>query len=915
MTGVTFAGTYYAGITLSNATTQNPATLTGGVTITAGSSAADGTGLFGAGTYSWSFANQGTISSTGSVGVGVYLAEGGAVTNGVAGATSGLIEATSLGVYIDRVVGSVANFGSIESTTGKGVFLRGGGSVVNGQSGASTGLIAGGFIGVSIYRGPGSVTNFGAIEGGQSAGLGVELFAGTVLNGAGALITGAYGVGAVGGAATVGNAGTIEGGVRDGVALLYGGYVRNAGASPTAALITGNYSGVLITGGAGTLVNAGSVGGSRVGVQLDAGGTLTNAMNAAITGGYGALFYDGALTGTPTFAGSLTNLGTIEGSSVDGVALLADASLVNGASGGALGLISGATYGVLIESTAATLRNYGTIEGLTGVYGRAVTANNIIYAPDATIINAGTIEGTGGIAVSLFDSTDLLVVEPSARFIGSIQGGSGRLELAAGIGALGGFGGSITGFDAVTIDPLGTWTLAGSIGRATTLVNDGVITVGAGTSLQALGAVTAANGSAGLIDIGPSADALLLASVGADEEVVFAGTGGRLDLADAAAFAAPVSGFLAGDTIGLMDAPPSALTFAYAGSASSGTLTLKENGQPYAALTLDGGYTAASFRLAADPNGGTDILTTAPPCFAAGSRILTRRGEVEVQALVAGEQVITADGRAVPIVWIGRRHVICREHAEREQVLPVRIRAEAFGPRRPHRDLLLSPDHAVAAEGVLIPVHCLVNGKTVLQESVERIDYFHIELPRHDLLVAEGLAVESFFENGNRDRFTSGAGLRRAAAGGAAESCAPLMLSGAAVARMRQRLMARALLLGHAGGTLAVIAEGRAFTAARVSGLRHTFLLPEGTGELALLRGCEVALAGLLVNGRPIALDSRWLGEGFHSIEQRRHRSWRRFEALARLSLPAAASDGSRVLEALLHRLGRSLPEPLSQVA
>lgn len=914
MTGETLTGTYDAGVTLSNPSAQNPATLTGAITIANGTDAASGTALFGGGTYSWSFANQGTVSSTGSVGVGVYLDDGGAVTNGVPGSTAAVVTASTLGVYINNTAGSVANFGSIESTYGRGVFLRGGGSVVNGQSGQTTGLISGGFIAVSIYRGTGSVTNFGAIEGGQSAGLGVELYAGQVINAAGALITGAYGVGAVGGAATVDNAGTIEGSQRDGVALLYGGYVGNAGSSPTAAVITGIYNGVLITGDPGTVVNAGSIGGTKVGVQLDAGGSLANAANAVITGSYGVLFYDGALSGTPTFAGSLTNLGTIEGSSVDGVALLADASLVNGTAGAALGLISAANYGVLIESTTATLRNYGTIEGLTGVYGRAVTANNIIYAPVVTLINAGLIDGTGGTAVSLFDSNDLLVVEPSARFIGGINGGTGTLELAAGIGALGGLGTSITGFDGITVDPLGTWALSGLVGATTSLVNDGVITIAAGTTLQARDNVIAASGSAGLIEIGASADAGLLAAIGADEEVYFAGAGGTLDLAEASAVAGPISGFLAGDTIDLMDASLSGLTFGYSGNTTAGTLTLKENGTAYAALTLDGGYTAASFHLAADPNGGSDILTTAPPCFAAGSRILTRRGEVAVEALMAGEQVITAAGRAAPIVWIGRRVVFCRGHREPGQVMPVRICAEAFGPGRPHRDLLLSPDHAVAGEGVLIPVHCLVNGRTILQEPVDRITYFHVELPGHDLLVAEGLAVESFFDNGNRARFTSAAAMRGAGLRASPESYAPLMLTGAAVARMRQRLLARALLLGHAGGTLAVLAVGQAFSPARVSRLRHSFVLPEGTREVQLLRGCDVALAGLLVDGRPVPLESSALRDGFHPIERRRGRSWRRFEALAGIRLPAPPAPAPVLLEVLLHPLPAS-PARLSRVA
>jgi len=34
----------------------------------------------------------------------------------------------------------------------------------------------------------------------------------------------------------------------------------------------------------------------------------------------------------------------------------------------------------------------------------------------------------------------------------------------------------------------------------------------------------------------------------------------------------------------------------------------------------------------------------------------------------------------------------------------------------PARDLLLSPDHAVFIDGVLIPVRYLINGSTIVQE-------------------------------------------------------------------------------------------------------------------------------------------------------------------------------------------------------
>jgi len=65
------------------------------------------------------------------------------------------------------------------------------------------------------------------------------------------------------------------------------------------------------------------------------------------------------------------------------------------------------------------------------------------------------------------------------------------------------------------------------------------------------------------------------------------------------------------------------------------------------------------------------------------------------------------------------------------------VQAEAFGARQPYRDLLLSPDHAVFVDGVLIPVKYLVNDTSVTQVPMEHVLYYHVEVPQHSILLAE----------------------------------------------------------------------------------------------------------------------------------------------------------------------------------
>ncbi len=149
-------------------------------------------------------------------------------------------------------------------------------------------------------------------------------------------------------------------------------------------------------------------------------------------------------------------------------------------------------------------------------------------------------------------------------------------------------------------------------------------------------------------------------------------------------------------------------------------------------------------------------LKTQIACFAAGTRVATVDGEVPVENLSAGASVRSVFGGSVCVTWVGRRRIDCSRHPAPELVWPVLIAAGAFEAGQPRRDLYLSPDHAVYLRGALVPIKLLINRTTIRQVEVPTVTYYHVEVARHDIVLAEGLPAETYLDTGNRSAFENG---------------------------------------------------------------------------------------------------------------------------------------------------------------
>ena len=303
-------------------------------------------------------------------------------------------------------------------------------------------------------------------------------------------------------------------------------------------------------------------------------------------------------------------------------------------------------------------------------------------------------------------------------------------------------------------------------------------------------------------------------------------------------------------------------------------------------------------------------------CFRQGTRIATPQGNVAVEALSVGDSLLLANGDIATAKWIGFRDVDARRHPEPRDVWPVRIAPHAFGVTKPSRALFLSPDHAVSICDILIPVRYLINGATIEQVPVDKVQYYHIELERHGILLAEGLSVESYLDTGNRSAFTNGGSSVQmhpefALSVWESEACAPIVSDGEQLDFVRQFLLQRAAELGHflTFEPDVRLVVGSTVLKPDITGPVHCFSLPASSCGIRLLsrfaipahvradsrdyRQLGIAVSRVLVDGTSIALSDARLSSGWHDVEcERNEPVWRWTDGDAGLALA-----GVRLLE------------------
>ncbi len=143
-------------------------------------------------------------------------------------------------------------------------------------------------------------------------------------------------------------------------------------------------------------------------------------------------------------------------------------------------------------------------------------------------------------------------------------------------------------------------------------------------------------------------------------------------------------------------------------------------------------------------------------CFARGTRIATPWGETLVEGLKIGDVLRTPDGREVDIKWIGTRTMVPMFNPA-DRLEPVVIRKGALGENVPHSDLVVTADHGMIIDGMVINASALVNGRDIhfleYRALGRAIEYFHIETENHDAILANGAASETYLDIPGRQFF------------------------------------------------------------------------------------------------------------------------------------------------------------------
>ncbi|MGX7345507.1 Hint domain-containing protein [Acetobacter pasteurianus] len=270
-------------------------------------------------------------------------------------------------------------------------------------------------------------------------------------------------------------------------------------------------------------------------------------------------------------------------------------------------------------------------------------------------------------------------------------------------------------------------------------------------------------------------------------------------------------------------------------------------GNPYNQVIL-------SYTELADGSYKIDGGTTSYTCFLSGSMIRTPEGDVAVENIKIGDEVVTFDWKnnrevTQPVVWVGKSHAFAYANMPDDEAgYPVRVQKDAIAEGVPYKDMLITPEHCLFFEGKFVPARMLVNGVSITYDkSITSYEYYHVETEQHSVITADGMLTESYLDTGNRSSFRQEgkvASLRNAAKSWENDAGASLCVDRAFVEPLFRKLEARNKDLASSQASveltqdpdLHLITEsGAVIRPVRHDGPRYSFMLPANIASVRIV--------------------------------------------------------------------------------
>nr|WP_294916670.1 Hint domain-containing protein [uncultured Neokomagataea sp.] len=525
--------------------------------------------------------------------------------------------------------------------------------------------------------------------------------------------------------------------------------------------------------------------------------TFTNPETGAVYNVYSGSVVSGSTATQIISSGTAVSGSTISGGSTSGtwyntIAVPSSQTVLSG--GAALNTnISGSTF--MPGTGMASEQIYSSSTASQILQSGAYASNTTLGAFGDSVIQAGAVSDNVTITGANV-LTGLVVVgqlSTSGGFQTVLSGGTLNTASITSGGTL-----DIEGGTANNITTLNGWVQQynqyyqqGATALATIVDNGGTLTgvsLVSGTQLivgnnTTVTNVTASSGAT----ITLTQNANILGNVAIDPNAT-------IQLQGAGATLSGISGVVVSQSTSAPMVQGAALTTSLAAAQQNthAVLDVLSNGTIINEIALPNATTPFSFTNAPSGNGVDLVIGT--PCYCPGTRIMTPTGERPVEDLAIGDLILTASGQERRVHWIGRRSYDPLFAFGNRDILPVRFKAGSLGNDLPHRDLTVSPLHAMFLDGYLIPALHLVNNHSIDQitRPERTITYIHIELESHDILLAEGAASESFVDDGSRGMFHNAhhyAEQYPHITQKPATYCAPRLEGGPELARIHARLM------------------------------------------------------------------------------------------------------------------------------